>query len=65
MVTQDKRRRTDGRTARILHVPLTDEEYQQLRRLAFDTGGTMGDFASVGTRHVLTKNAHLLKGAKP
>ena len=51
----DRRYRTDGRKARVLHVPLTDDEFQSLRRMAFETGGTIGDLASVGTRHVLKK----------
>lgn len=43
----DKRFRTDGRTRRVIHVPLTDAEWKALGARANEKGQTKGDLTSV------------------
>lgn len=47
MTNTDKRFRTDGRTRRVIHVPLTDAEWKKLGAVAYEKGQTKGDLASV------------------
>ena len=46
----DRRFRTDGRVARVLHVPLTPAEFEAFHDLAHERRTTKGELASAAIR---------------
>jgi len=53
IVRADRRFRTDGRHARVMHVPLTDAEWRALHEYAHRHETTKGELASRALRESL------------